>query len=288
METDRFKYFCTIVETGSLSKAADLLGVSHSGLSKAMSVLKNELGCDLFRPQGRGLEITEEGREVYDKCKSVLAGIEGLRLKGKKLSQVIRIGVQEVLSHSLTGKIVASLEGEIELFELDSGEIEVSLLEGKIDFGFTFVPFPQKGIEYLKIAKAAFGSFCKRGSFRNVAPEDIPYVIPSSELKGNPLSFKFRDGWNKNIPRFSPYKADNLSAALNIVQEGVAAIYIPKFLAKSMNSSLNANGHLVEVPMPSERQTAEVTWREIFLIKMGHETKEMKRVTRVIRLALNS
>jgi len=64
METDRLKYFCVIVDTGSLTKAAEVLGVSHSGLSKAMSVLQGELGFKILVPKGRGLELTEKGREL--------------------------------------------------------------------------------------------------------------------------------------------------------------------------------------------------------------------------------
>jgi len=285
METDRLKYFCTIVELGGLTRAAELLGVSHSGLSKAMSVLQDEVGAQLFRPQGRGLEVTHEGLDVYKKSKDILSGLDALRIRTGAMPKSVRIGVQEAFSHSLAGAIAAALEGGVEFCELDSGEMEMHLLEKKIDFGFTFVPFPQKDVEYLKISKVSLGSFCRKGAFQNIAPEAIPYVIPSSELRDNPLSLKIRDGWNKDIPRFTPFKANNLSAALNMAQAGIAAIYIPKFLARLMNSTLANDHKLMELNMPSNRQSSEVTWREIFLIKTGKETTQMKKVAKAVRLA---
>ncbi len=231
--------------------------------------------------------MTEEGLLVYNKSKGILSGVDALRIKAETASQNIRIGIQEVFSHSIAGEMASCFEGSVELFELDSGEMERHLLEKKIDFGFTFVPFPQKEIEYLKITKVSFASFYKRGAFKNTKTEEVPYVIPSSELLDNPLSFKFRDGWNKDLSRFSPFKANSLSAGLGMVQAGVAAIYIPKFLAKSMNASLITSQQLVEVQMPPDRQAAEITWRDIFLAKTGKETREMKKATRVIRLNSN-
>lgn len=65
MDTNKLKYFVAVAETGSLTKASKILGISHSGLSKAVSALETEAKLKLFRPQGRGLEITLEGKWFY-------------------------------------------------------------------------------------------------------------------------------------------------------------------------------------------------------------------------------
>ena len=72
METHRLRYFCAIAETGSLTKASEILGISHSGLSKAVSVLEMETHLKLFRPLGRGLEITSDGKWLYQKAQQIL------------------------------------------------------------------------------------------------------------------------------------------------------------------------------------------------------------------------
>ena len=161
-------------------------------------------------------------------------------------------------------------------------------MERKIDFGFTFVPFPQKDIDYLKIAKVPLGSFCKKGAFRDIERVAVPYVIPSSELHDNPLSFRSRDGWNRDIPRLTPYKTNSLAAAMNLVQAGIAAIYIPKFVASSLNESLHPDRRLVELSPARGQAAGETTWRDIFLVKIGDETREMKRAAKVLRIRLNN
>jgi DNA-binding transcriptional LysR family regulator len=48
METQRLRHLCVVVETGGLREASRLLGISHSGLSKSLRLLEQELGVALL------------------------------------------------------------------------------------------------------------------------------------------------------------------------------------------------------------------------------------------------
>jgi DNA-binding transcriptional LysR family regulator len=128
-------------------------------------------------------------------------------------------------------------------------------------------------------------SFCKAGAFRGHAVENIPYVIPSSEIRDNPLSLKVRDGWNSNLSRLTPYRANSLSIALKMVQAGTCAIYTPHFLVAYLNSSLSKQNQFTELELPSVRRAQEKTTRDIFLVKRNSddESKVMKSVVRILR-----
>lgn len=280
METDRLKYFCAIVDTGSMTKAAEVLGVSHSGLSKAMSVLQDELGFKVFRPQGRGLELTEPGRELYSQSQEVLKLVNRFGSTPVELHKSFKLGLPEVLALALSGSIVKNLGFGTTIDEMDSGEIEVKILERKIDFGLTFVPFPQKNLDHLKLTKIQFSSFAKRGAFEKTSPEQIPYVVPSLEMKDNPLSIKVRDGWDAKKPRQTPYRTNSLAIALNMAQAGQCAVFIPTFLMQQMNSLTKIENQLVEISSP--QRSAE---RTIFLVKRNDEdeSSEMKKVAKIIR-----
>jgi DNA-binding transcriptional LysR family regulator len=278
METDRLKYFCTIAEIGSLTAAAEILNVSHSGLSKAMSVLQTELGQQLFRPLGRGLELTEAGRNVYLKSKEVLDVVEKLKKPGAELqASRIRIGMTEVLALALTGEITEALyssHAHVDFYDLDAGEAEVKILEGHLDFALSFVPFPHADLEYLKIKKASMGVFYCNPSFKNKNLNEIPFVVPNSEMKSNPLSVKSRDGWPTEVERLCVFGASNLSLALKIVEAGSAAVFIPKFLAGK---------NLVEYE--TKKSLFQSSERDIFLVKKKNieESKVMKTVAKLVR-----
>jgi DNA-binding transcriptional LysR family regulator len=64
MDIDRIRYFCTFADTGSLVRASELLRVSQPALSKALRLLEAEVGCKLMEPDGRGLRLTESGRQL--------------------------------------------------------------------------------------------------------------------------------------------------------------------------------------------------------------------------------
>jgi LysR family transcriptional regulator, transcriptional activator of nhaA len=60
----RLQYFAVVAREGSLSRAARVLGTTHSNLSMQMRALEEELGGSLLERQGRGLVLTAFGHEV--------------------------------------------------------------------------------------------------------------------------------------------------------------------------------------------------------------------------------
>lgn len=285
METDRLKYFCLIVDTGSLTKAAEVLGVSHSGLSKAMGVLQDELGFKVFTPKGRGLELTDKGRELYENSRKILEMVGALKQERGLLAPTIKIALPESLAIAAAESISAEMREGVTIDDLDSGEIESRILSRHIDFGFTFVPFPDKNLDHLKIGSVTLASFAQGQVFKGKDPDSISYVIPSSELKENPLSLKIRDGWNTNLNRQTPFRANSLSIALKMVQAGQCAIYAPKFVIHQVNARLQKDFQMYELDLPPSRKNKERSQRDVFLVKRTNddESKLMKRVVKVIR-----
>ena len=68
--------FARIVETGSISAAAERLGVAKSAVSRRLSELEGRLGAQLFRRTTRRLDLTDSGREFYERCIRILADVE--------------------------------------------------------------------------------------------------------------------------------------------------------------------------------------------------------------------
>lgn len=285
METDRLRYFCAIVDAGSLTKASELLGISHSGLSKAMSVLQDELGYKVLSPKGRGLELTLRGKDLYEKSRKILEMVSVLKGSSLGTEAQLRIGFPEVLGLAASEAVMKEVKNSVTIEDLDSGEIEARVLDRQMDFAFTFVPFPHKDLDHLKIASIGISSFCLVGKFKDLDPQEIPYVIPSSELKDNPLSLKIRDGWNSNLSRITPYRANSLSIALNMSLSGMCAIYTPEFLIAYLNEFVSKSRQLVPLELSSVRKSQERTQRDIFLVKrnIDDESKEMKMIVKIVR-----
>ncbi len=62
MQFEWIKYFFSLSECHSFSKAANQLMISQSSLSKKIGMLEDELGLKLFNRKSHAVELTEEGR----------------------------------------------------------------------------------------------------------------------------------------------------------------------------------------------------------------------------------
>lgn len=61
MEIRTLKYFWTIAEEGTISKAAKALHITQPTLSRQLRELENELGTSLFIRGRRKLQLTDAG-----------------------------------------------------------------------------------------------------------------------------------------------------------------------------------------------------------------------------------
>lgn len=68
--------FVQVVEAGSISAAAQRLGVAKSAVSRRIADLEGRLGVQLFRRSTRSLGVTDSGRQFYERCREILADVD--------------------------------------------------------------------------------------------------------------------------------------------------------------------------------------------------------------------
>ncbi|WP_165482784.1 LysR family transcriptional regulator [Legionella gresilensis] len=267
METIRLKQFCVIAETGSLSKAAELLHITHSGLSKSMKILQDELRISLLRPAGRGVTLTEDGMRIYQRAKSFLE-MENLLFHStsQATKQTTRIGTVEIFI-PLICEHLASFQPKnqsITLLDLNPGQIEQMVANHELDYGITYTPFPMEQIDIITIGQYQLGCYHLQSFFANMSINDLPFAVPAVVIPVNPLGIKERDGWIESIiPRNRKYLVNLLSTAIELALQGLCAVYIPKFVAEKINKTLPSKKRLIEKPIPKEINNNQ----KIYLIK---------------------
>jgi LysR family transcriptional regulator, regulator for bpeEF and oprC len=80
MEFSRLEAFCKVVEAGSFTAAAEVLGTDKARLSRTVSALEAELGLRLLERSTRSLSVTDGGQAVYERARAILgAGDELLQ-----------------------------------------------------------------------------------------------------------------------------------------------------------------------------------------------------------------
>ncbi|QDK37763.1 LysR family transcriptional regulator [Bdellovibrio sp. NC01] len=281
METERLRYFTVIAETGSLTKASQLLGISHSGLSKAISSLEAETSLKLFRPQGRGLEITPEGKWFYQKAQEILKIANEIKMGKVTELGAISLGMSSVVGSTCSGEIAKELKESLRIYELDLGEIEGKILSGDIHFGVAFVPAPRPELEYLELGEVTFATYARKDLYRATPAQELPFAVPLSEYPDNPLGYRNRDGFPLEIPRRAEHFVASFAIGLNLLRSGQAALYMADFVADQENKFVREDLHLVKI---KEFKSAE-TKRKLYLVKRqsAEESKEMKKIAKVLR-----
>lgn len=131
--------FVTVVDSGSITSAAERLGISVSGVSRALNRLEQKLGATLLRRTTRRLELTEEGKTLLEHCRRILAAVEeaeeAMLDRHNQPQGRLRINAapsfMQFVIVPLIGEFRASYPGVT--LELDTHDRFVDLLEQRVD-----------------------------------------------------------------------------------------------------------------------------------------------------------
>ena len=75
MNVRQIEIFKAIMESGSVTQAANNLNIAQPSVSKHLKLLEAVIGFDLFRRSGNKLEVTSEGQALFDQVERVYTGL---------------------------------------------------------------------------------------------------------------------------------------------------------------------------------------------------------------------
>lgn len=287
MDTKKLRFFLTLAETGNMRAAAELLHISHAGLSKAIHTLEDELATPLITKDGRGIRITPVGRNLIRKFRNCLVAEEALfdEITGIKRNRRIRIGTFEVFSTYLSAIIVRQFEKgtEITFQELIPGAIETEIGLGNIDFGISYIAVPNQDLDHHEVTKIRMGLFAGRDFPSSDIPfEELPFVIPITKIESAPTRVKGLDGWpDDRLRRKIRFTVSLMETALALVRDNLAVGYFPKFIAELHNRFVRPEFCLRELSLPQKISGIQ----PVYAIKRRDaiEDPQFKTICRVLR-----
>lgn len=149
MSLQKYEIFSAIVEAGSLTKAAEKLNLTQSGVSYAVSTLEAELGFPLLNRDRSGVSLTTNGERVLKHIQQILQADQLLRqeaaaIKGLQTGTV-RLGTLSSVSMQWLPGILAQLHVTHPLIEVKThlggyDEMNELIANGTVDLGFVSLP----------------------------------------------------------------------------------------------------------------------------------------------------
>jgi LysR family transcriptional activator of nhaA len=104
------RYFWMVGKTGSIVSASEQLNLSPQSISAQLGGLENNLGVQLFRKLGRGLELTDIGRRIFSYADEIFSlGNELLEVaQDQEVRKNIpfRIGITDSVPKSVAYRVI--------------------------------------------------------------------------------------------------------------------------------------------------------------------------------------
>jgi DNA-binding transcriptional LysR family regulator len=149
MDTTGLRTFITAAELESFSHAADQLYLTQPAVSKRVASLEAELGTPLFDRIGRRVFLTEAGRKLLPRAKSILNEIEDSRRLITNLSGTVTgrlsIGTSHHIGLHRLPPVLRNYSAqypdvELDLHFMDSEAACRAVLAGELELGIVTLP----------------------------------------------------------------------------------------------------------------------------------------------------
>ena len=152
MDIRVLNYFVTIVQTKSISNAANTLHVTQPTLSRQIKDLEEELDTVLFHRGSREIQLTDDGQYLYNRAIEILALVEKTEnniRKSEEISGEIYIGAAETHSLDIVATVIKKMtdqypEIRIHIRSGNADDILEHLNKGVYDLGITIGDFDNR------------------------------------------------------------------------------------------------------------------------------------------------
>jgi len=249
MDWDKLKIFHTVAEASSFTKAATVLNLSQSAISRQIQTLEHELKIKLFERHARGLVLTENGKYLFQTAHDVIAKLKDVeiifsdekdKLKGKlTVTTVVSFGTTWLTPRI---KEFMDLHPEIEI-ELIFDDRELDLSTRQAD-----VAIRMRRPKQLNLIQKKFIDFNYHiyGSNEYLEKNGYPKILKDLDKhkfitygKGAPSPVYNPDwvlklGAKEGKKRKSVMKVNSVYGLLLAVQSGVGLAALPDYITHNI------------------------------------------------------
>ena len=240
MNTSRMvKVFLTSADSGSFTRAGEILGYTQSNLTQMMRSFENELGIPLLIKTKKGVEPTSEAKQLMPAMRAMLAQEERFLQEADEIRGIrrgsIRIGSYVSTSSTWLPQVIGYYQTEypeVEFNIVESGQEEMlhGLRSGYLDIALMSAP---------ENSEAEFIPVLEDPMVVVFPPEHelsgYDYV-PVEKLKDHPLIMTYRE-YDTDANRILleagldasvRYRSRDDFAVLSMVQHGLGVSILPE------------------------------------------------------------
>ncbi|MEN3979390.1 LysR family transcriptional regulator [Acinetobacter sp. CWB-B33] len=266
MNLAAFEAFVKVMETGSISLAADQLFITQPAVTKRIHSLEEYFGVKLFESAGRGVQPTHASHSLLPKVKSWLNELGDIhntlsheqgQVQGKlKIGTSHHIGLHHLPSH-LRSYVQQFPEVTLDVHFVDSEQAHEQVLAGDLELAFLTLP-PQldERLKYVTIWNDplvfAASPFHPLAQKQNLSLEDLiqyPSLLPASQTYTSQITLAEFE--KQGVKPKITMSNNPLESIRMLVSIGLGWSVLPKTL-------LNQDLKQLDIPLEMNRQLGMV------------------------------
>lgn len=245
MEIELTRLFVKVVQNGSFSKAADLLKIPKSTVSKAITRLERQTGTKLLIRTTRSQTLTPAGRVFYETCLGPIQILEDAQKSLHGQDSIVSGSVKLTAPEDLGLEIIAPVIGNLSrqhphlFFELDLTNHVVDLVKEGFDLAVRLGKLSSSRLKVKKIGEIVLIPVASPEYLSTQPkikhPQDLEQhdclTISASSLKRH---WKFRGKKETaTVTIRSRVESNQVTGLLKMAMAGGGVAYLPRYLCLS-------------------------------------------------------
>jgi LysR family transcriptional regulator, carnitine catabolism transcriptional activator len=241
MNIRQIETFLCVAEAGSFRRAAEMLHRSQSAVSVHVRQLEDEFGVPLFERTTRRVSLTQEGRTLLVRCKSVMADLREVAQEFKEESSLRRgrvsIGSAPSISAHRLPPIIAAYQAlypgiTIELHEAFAKSMYNDVLERVTDFAvgprleglkdFDIIPIIREPI--VAVLPSSFAMTARASITLERVAREPQLSMPRGTAIREMIEQAFHENQHKFLPKFEVMHQQTL---FSLVEAGLGVTVLP-------------------------------------------------------------
>jgi DNA-binding transcriptional LysR family regulator len=255
--------FIKIVDSGSLTAAADALDVSQPSMVRTLAALERDLGVRLLNRTTRRMSLTDEGRDYYERGRQIVAAVDdaqqSLSARHATPHGRLRIASSVPFGRMFVAPVVAAFLAEhaeinIELLLLDR---VVDLVEEGMDLAVRVTILPDSSMVAHHIGDTRRVVVASRAFLKTITVPKIPSDLSGQRCVSftgvvSPTHWNFGDGRKQlQVSIKNVLVTNQIDAAIHACEQGAG---FGQFFDYHVLEQIKS-GRLVKVLQPYESET---------------------------------
>ena len=243
MQIETLKIFCDLVETKSLSRAAERNFVTQSAVSQQVRGLEEKFKRRLLERMrgGREVGLTEDGEVFYEESRLVVAAYVHLEERMRTLTGTVSgtVHVATVYSiglHELPAVVRRFMsehpEAKIDLEYSRTTSIVRDVLAGTIELGVVAYPEKKRGLSIIPLGGDRLVLICPPGhpfaKHKKIPARDLnnqDFVLFERDIPTRRATDKILRAHGVSVKRVAEF--DNIETIKRAVEVGIGAAIVP-------------------------------------------------------------